>query len=300
MANNSSGFNEERIAEFLGWFSIGLGVAEVLAPGVVAGAAGMKKKNGVLRLFGLREIAAGVGILTQRRPGPWLWARVAGDALDLAALGTGFASRNSARGRLAAATAAVAGVTALDIAAGRRFSQRQNDGLDPIKVRRAVTINGSPEDLYRRWRNFEELPKFMNHLESVRVTSDKLSHWVAKGPAGLKAEWDAEIIEDRPNELIRWRSVPGSAVENAGVVRFERAPGNRGTIVRVELEYQPPAGRLGAGIAKAFGESPAKQLAVDLMRFKQMVETGEIARTEGQPAGRSGSTSRKYDDFVRA
>jgi uncharacterized membrane protein len=123
---------------------------------------------------------------------------------------------------------------------------------------------------------------------------------VAKGPAGSRVEWDAEMSEDIPNQLIAWRSLAGADVDSAGSVRFEPATGGRGTIVRVDMHYRPPAGKAGAWIAKMLGQSPEKQLAVDLRRFKQMVETGEIARTEGQPAGRMRSTSRKYDDLIRA
>ncbi len=116
----------------------------------------------------------------------------------------------------------------------------------------------------------------------------------------MKVEWDAEVVEDRPNELIRWRSLPGSTVENQGTVWFERARGNRGTVVRVELEYRPPAGMLGATFAKVAGQSPEKQVAVDLLRFKQLVETGEIARTEGQPAGAGRGLRSKVDALVRS
>src|SRR5207248_4097226 len=117
---------------------------------------------------------------------------------------------------------------------------------------------------------------FMRHVVSVSNTGDGRWHWIAKGPAGLRVEWDAEVVEDRPNELISWRSLPDSDVDHSGSVRFERAPGGRGTIVRVELTYRPPAGQLGVGVAKLFGGSPEQQIAGDLRRFKQLVETGEI------------------------
>jgi uncharacterized membrane protein len=113
-------------------------------------------------------------------------------------------------------------------------------------------------------------------------------------------EWDAEIIEDRPNEYLAWRTLPGATVENSGSITFEPATGNRGTILRVEMEYVPPAGHLGAVLARVLGKDPHKQIAVDLLRFKQRIETGEIARTEGQPAGRKRSTSRLFDAMVRA
>jgi uncharacterized membrane protein len=122
---------------------------------------------------------------------------------------------------------------------------------------------------------------------------------VAKGPGGTPVEWDAEIISDKPNDLISWHSLEGADVDNAGSVRFERAPGGRGTIVRVKMQYRPMAGKLGTAVATLFGQAPEKQVKVDLYRFKQVMETGEVARTEGQPAGRSSGTSRKFDDAVR-
>lgn len=153
-------------------------------------------------------------------------------------------------------------------------------------VEKSVTVNRAPEELYRFWRNFENLPRFMGHLQSVRVLDDRRSHWVAKAPAGTSVEWDAEIVDERPNEMIAWRSTGNSDVENAGTVQFRFAPGGRGTEVRVHLEYNPPAGLLGVGIAKLFGEEPAQQVEGDLRRFKHLMEAGEIPTTEGQPSGR--------------
>ncbi len=298
--------NQERLARGLGCFSIALGLAEVLAPRSVARLAGTQGSSGLIRLLGLREIISGLGILSQPRPAAWLKARVAGDALDLGLLGSALWSERSKGGRLAAATAAVAGVTVLDVLCSGELSRNPQHGSADLSGQRravdfkkSVTINASPEKLYATWRNFEALPRFMNHLLSVRVLDDKHSHWVAKGPAGTRVEWEAEIVEDRPNALIAWRSNGRSDVDHFGAVHFEPATGGRGTVVRVELRYRPPAGRAGATVAKLFGEAPEKQISVDLGRFKQMIETGEIARTEGQPAGRTRSTSRKYDELVR-
>ena len=156
-----------------------------------------------------------------------------------------------------------------------------------VKVEKSITINKSPEELYRFWRNFENLPRFMNHLESVRTTDGNRSHWVAKAPAGSTVEWDAEIYNEKENELIAWRSLEGADVDNAGSVRFEPATGGRGTVVRVTLKYDPPGGALGALVAKLFGEEPSQQIDEDLRRFKQVMEAGEAATTEGQPSGRS-------------
>ena len=156
-----------------------------------------------------------------------------------------------------------------------------------IKVEKAVTINRSPEELYRFWSNFENLPRFMSHLESVRDTGQGRSHWVAKAPAGTTVEWDAEVFNIKANELIAWRSLEGADVDSAGSVRFERAPGGRGTEVRVSLKYDPPGGALGAVFARLFGEEPAQQIEEDLRHFKQAMEAGEAPTTKGQPSGRN-------------
>ena len=143
-------------------------------------------------------------------------------------------------------------------------------------MRKAITVNRPPEEVYRFWHDFRNLPRFMHHLESVQVTGDRRSHWKTKGPAGMSVEWDAETVDDRPNELIAWRSVEGSQVDNAGSVRFVPAPGGRGTEVHVELRYSPPGGAVAAAIAWLFGESADQQVYDDLRAFKQVIETGEV------------------------
>jgi uncharacterized membrane protein len=154
-----------------------------------------------------------------------------------------------------------------------------------LHVVKSVTIDRSPEELYRYWRDFQNLPRFMNHLEAVENIDSRRSHWVAKGPAGKTVEWNAEIINERENELIAWRSTEEADVENAGSVNFRPAPGGRGTEVKVTLLYNPPGGSLGAQVAKLFGEEPSMQIEDDLRRFKRLMEAGEIPTTEGQPHG---------------
>jgi uncharacterized membrane protein len=144
-----------------------------------------------------------------------------------------------------------------------------------------VTIHRPIEEVYAFWRSFENLPRFMEHLELVTVYGDGRSHWITKAPLGAHVEWDAEVVEDIPNRLISWRSLPGGDVENRGRVQFERAPSDRGTIVRVDMLYHPPAGRVGAAVAKLFGEDPERQVHEDLRRFKQVMETGEPVLSEG-------------------
>ena len=160
-------------------------------------------------------------------------------------------------------------------------------GEEGLEVDRAVTINRDPDELYQYWRRLETLPTIMEHLVSVSILDNTHSHWVAKAPAGRMVEWDAEITEDQPNRKIAWRSMPESDVQNEGSVTFEQAPGKRGTVVQVRLRYVPPAGIEGTFMAKLMGEEPAIQLEQDLHRLKQMMETGEVPTTEGQPHGRS-------------
>jgi uncharacterized membrane protein len=286
---------DERLAGFLGWFSIGLGLTQLVATRSFVRFIGVSddaENRALTRMVGLRELACGVGILTRPRPAGWVWARVAGDAMDLALLGNALTSGAPRRDRVAAATAAVVGVTALDAYDAVRLSQRPGttgDGREGrgIHVRAAITVNRSPEELYRFWHNFENLPRFMSHLESVQVIGDRRSHWKAKGPAGTTVEWDAEITEDRPNERIAWRSLEGADVDNSGSVRFVKAPGGRGTEVHVEMRYDPPGGPIGAAIAKLFGQAPEQQLKDDLHHLKQVMETGEVVLSEGTFDGSS-------------
>jgi uncharacterized membrane protein len=154
-----------------------------------------------------------------------------------------------------------------------------------IRVERSISVYRPVDEVYRFFRDFKNLGRFLSHVKDVRETDENHSHWFVRGPGGMELEWDAEIIEERPNELISWRSIGSPDVESAGSVRFEKAPGERGTFIRVSLNYLPPAGALGAAIAKLFGEEPEKQIKDDLRRLKQVLEAGEIATTEGQPAG---------------
>ncbi|HKN86552.1 MAG TPA: SRPBCC family protein [Nitrospiraceae bacterium] len=163
---------------------------------------------------------------------------------------------------------------------------RTTGGQQRIEVAKTLTINRPPEELYRFWRHFENLPSVMRHLESVTVQDDKRSHWIAKGPAGSHIKWDAEIVNEKTNQLIAWQSCEGADIDHWGVVRFVPAPGGRGTEVTVELEYEPIAGSFGASIAKLFGEEPAQQIEEDLRRFKQLMEAGEAPTTAGQPRGK--------------
>jgi uncharacterized membrane protein len=294
--------DEERLANALGWFSIGLGLAEVAAPGSVARLIGVSdddRNRWALRALGVREVVSGVGILAQPRPAGWVWARVGGDLMDLAYLGSALNSEDARPGRVTAAMAAVAGVTALDVLCAERLGaesgarpQRSRAALlggavgeRDVQVRKAITIGRPAEDLYRFWRDFQNLPRFMRHLESVQVMDERRSHWQAKAPLGRTVQWDAEVTEDRPNQRLAWRSLEGADVPDYGSVTFEPAPGGRGTTVRVDLHYEPPGGVIGATLARLFGEEPGQQVQEDLRAFKQLMETGEVVQSEATARG---------------
>jgi len=208
--------------------------------------------------------------------------------MDLALLAPLLSEDNPERRRSAGAAAAVIGAAALDAVCAQqlsRSSERETRSLSErtagvsgkgIRHRNSVTIGKSPAEIYAFWRNFENLPRFMRHLESVQVTDDGRSHWRARAPAGRTVEWDAEITEDRPDELIAWRSLPGADIDNEGWVRFTPAPGGRGTEVRVHFAYDAPGGTIGSTLAKLFREEPGQQVADDLRHLKQVLETGDV------------------------
>ncbi|AFZ02753.1 SRPBCC family protein [Calothrix sp. PCC 6303] len=158
---------------------------------------------------------------------------------------------------------------------------------EPIKVEKTLTINKPAAELYRFWRNFGNLPHFMKHLRDVKVYDAKRSHWTTSGLLNTTIEWDAVITEDRENELIAWASVQSADIDHSGSILFQPTVSDRGTEVKVVMEYKPPGGVIGDTIAKLFGDSPKQQLGDDLRRFKMLMETGEIATTEGQSRGHS-------------
>ena len=173
----------------------------------------------------------------------------------------------------------------INTADGHDDTREHLSGARGVNVEEVVTVNKPAAELYRFWRNFEQLPRFMDYLVSVRQLDQRRSHWVAKGPAGRRVEWDAEIINEIPDELIGWRTLDGADVVSAGSVRFVAAPGGRGSQVRVRLQYAPPGGKIGAAIAWVFGKEPSQAIREDLRHFKQLMEAGEIPTTAGQPRG---------------
>jgi uncharacterized membrane protein len=192
--------------------------------------------------------------------------------------------RGLSTGQWIALGAGVAGI-ALLTGRSRRTPRLSRDEAvrtpGAVRVERVTTINRPVHEVYEFWKRFENFPRFMRHLVSVETLPNGRSQWRAKGPAGMTVEWQAELIEDRHGEWIAWRSVEGSGIQNSGSVRFSPAPGARGTEVRVQLQYSPPAGAIGRGIAWLFGEEPDQQIHHDLHRFKQLMETGEIPLSDG-------------------
>ncbi|MDX6593817.1 MAG: hypothetical protein QOJ13_3013 [Gaiellales bacterium] len=287
-AHNGHDEGGERLARAMGIFSLGLGVVQIVAPGRLARAIGIEDADGtraMMRAVGVREIASGVGLLSRPRPAGWMSARLAGDAMDLTLLGVAMGTNAESPARVAAAMATVAGITVPDLIGSARLAAADGQAERPVDVKAAITVRHPREELYRFWHNFENLPRFMYHLESVEVTGELRSHWRAKAPMGRHVSWDAETTDDRPGELISWRSLPGADVENSGIVRFTDAPGNRGTEVHVEIHYEPPAGTVSIVLAKLLGEEPTQQVKDDLRRLKQVLETGEVVRSEGTPEG---------------
>jgi uncharacterized membrane protein len=156
-----------------------------------------------------------------------------------------------------------------------------------ITLEAAITVHKPAAQVYRFWRHLENHPRFIAHLESVVSAGDKRSHWIAQAPMQLPIEWDAEIVEERENALLSWRSLPGADVDHAGTVRFRELPNGRGTEVRLRLTYAPPGGQVGQAVARLFKSLTAQQLQEDLRRCKQIIEAGEAPTVANQPVGQS-------------
>jgi len=213
-----------------------------------------------------------------------MWGRVAGDVLDIGSVAVGMLSREGSLPRGLMAITSLLGVTAIDYYCADKLSSKTpatgTTQEGDIRIAQSIIVGRSPEDVYGFWRRFENLPRFMNHLESVTETGNGRTHWRTRAPGGSSVEWDAEITADEPNRRISWRSLPGSMVENSGTVWFERATGDRGTLIRVEMEYRPPFGKIGSVAASLFRENPKQQMYDDLRAMKQVLEVGEKARSD--------------------
>ena len=285
--------NGVSLASFLGWFSIGVGALELLAPAATARMIGIRptgKSTAVLRSMGVREIATGAGILANPTSKEWVGMRIGGDLLDLAMLGAAVANAERP-GRTLLAAAAVLGVSALDVAGTEGLAQRRQSAMPedlagaPAHARRSITVDRPRAEVFGFWRDFTNFPRFMEHLKSVEMLDAKRSRWRATGPGGSTVEWESQLLEERDGELIAWRSTESSALYNAGTVRFDAAPGGSATVVTVQMEYAPPGGKVGAAIAKLFRKEPGQQIGDDLRRFKQVLETGEVLLSDASAVG---------------
>ena len=280
------GIGVEKLASGLGWFSIGLGMAELFAPQAIARLTGASDGRKWIRGFGLREIASGVTMLNDPRRGTPVWSRVAGDVMDLMALAPALVSGKNGRARTAGSLAAVAGVTVLDVLCARELSRRSS----VVRASGTIIVNCSLTDCYRFWRNFENLPRFMRIIESVRTSGPKSAQWTARISPNRLIEWNTEITKDLPDEQISWRSVAGSCLNQSASIRFNPTPGGRGTLARIKMGYSETRPSNGI-LPKLLGQDAERTLGADLRRFKQLIETGEVLTTEGQSMGRKKSTS---------
>ncbi|HEY5312745.1 MAG TPA: SRPBCC family protein [Pirellulales bacterium] len=217
------------------------------------------------------SLAAGGGMLVAGLRRRSLTGMVLGGGL-LARGVTGHCPLYQALGIGASAQRRHAGWVAVAAGHGVRLDQR-------VLIRRAVS------DVFDFWRNFENLPRVLDHLYSVEMVGTSHTHWIAKGPLGVTAQWDAEIINERRGQLIAWRSLPGGDLNTAGAVRFSPSPDGFGTLLRVELKYDPPGGRLGLTLARLLGEDPRRQLRQDLARVKDLLEGEEEIIGDEAPAG---------------
>lgn len=280
------------LAKCLGAASAGLGISEVLAPAriaVVAGVDDTERSRAVIRALGIRECAHAVALLVG--PDKLVWTRVAGDVLDLGCLAAGVQRRGRGRRRRGIISgAALAAIGGLDLYAALRTTggsgSRHAGGQRHFTLRAAVTVKRSPDDVYNFWRNFENLPNFMYHLQSVTLVDGATqSHWVANAPVGKSVQWDAVLTEDVPSKRIAWQSLPGSGIDNGGSVEFTPDHSGKGTEVRVVVAYRIPGGVIAKALATLLGESPEQQVDDDLRRFKQIMETGQVMRSQGSPDG---------------
>ena len=278
-----------RLGVALGWLGVGIGIAELLMPRRVAQTTGLPERPRLMRAMGIREIVTSAGILLQPHQSGWRWSRVAGDMLDLSLLA--WISRDHQDRRLTTMTALVAGLTALDSLAAydsRRQRSVRREAPGVIRIHKSLHIQRPAEACYRFWRNFENFPQFMQHVEAVQVVDATRTHWRVRAPLGQHVEWTAELFSDIPSQQLAWRTLKGSTVEHTGIVRFLPAPNDKSTRLDIEMSYHAPFGKAGVMLAKLFGEEPSQQMDDDLRRFKQLIETGEIATTTGQSAGRRG------------
>ena len=261
----------------LAWASLGLGLAQLAAPRRVGRLVGIRPTSTAMRAVGARELASGAGLLRGHAPTRWLNARIVGDGFDFAALALA-KSANRRRHRLA--LAAVAGVAALDVFARRTLAPPR------LRLHHALVIGRPAEALYAFWRDPRNLADVLKNIDEVTAIDARRWHWVARGPLGTQIAWDADIVDDQPQQMIAWRAVPESPIKTEGAIWFEPLPKDRGTRVVLDMHFQAPGAVLTDMLGKLTGDAPSQQVYEALRRFKQIMETGEVATTLGQTSGR--------------
>lgn len=277
-----------QMAKALGWFSLGLGLAQVAMPRQVStliGLRGDEDDQKIMRVVGMREIASGLGILAQAKPTPWLWSRVGGDAMDLALLRSAMDSPWSQKDRVTAAALAVLGITAADVLCSTKITAEPDQPdqamqSNEVHVTAAVTVQAPVSKIFALWDGFQGLPRFMSDAATVQITGNRQSRWTVPGPAGTSLEWVVQITDVVPNEQIRWQTVDGGLFSAEGTVRFRTAPGNRGTQVIFDAHFSPPGGALGQKVAQPLAEIVKVKIGNDLRRFKQLIELGEVVHSD--------------------
>ena len=263
----------DRLSRAIGWSSVGIGAAQIAAPAAIARVIGLEpdgRASLAARVMGLTNLAIGAGLIVRPRRGSRMWARIAGDALGAGLLALTASGRRASDRRVVTALATSGALLALDALAARRLLRGRTA---PVPLAFAVTINKPPAEVYAFFRRFENLPRFMDYLESVETQGSTRSHWKARLPLGRIIEWDAEITEDRPDELIAWQTVGRSLFAHRGRVTFASAPGDSGTEVRVSMEIGLPGMSPSATLGNLLTRP---QIKGDLRRLKQVMEAGEV------------------------
>ncbi len=276
------------LARGLGWFSLGLGLFEVIAPRRLADFFSLEDQEGLIRTYGVREILNGCGVWAAKNPTPWVWGRVGGDLLDLATLATGLSDDNPERGRVLFGLAGLTGVTLVDLVVAERLRRTKAAGAEEQhEVVRSLTVHGSPEELLARWRDAETLSQVMAHFAEVHGAGPDEQHWQLRLPATQGLAWTARNLPRQDEGVLGWQSLPGATLPNEGSVSFRPSTGaDRGTVATLRFRFDPPGGAFGDSLTALLGAAPGLIASQALRRFKSLVETGEIPTTENQPAAR--------------
>ena len=291
------------LATTLGWLSLGLGLSGLLMPRTMARIAGITPRNAWLRAIGTRELISGAGLLLRPNKPGWLWSRVVGDAMDLGLLTVATRQdRHVQPQRTGVISAALAGITVLDllVAYAQTNKMRQpgrsrggaTNRSDLVHVMKSIDINRDTDSCYRFWRDMRNLPRFMQHVEAIEPVSATHARWQVRGALGQHQTWEMELMSDIPSQQLAWRTRAGSGLAHAGTIRFSPAPARRGTRITLDFQYHAPLGKAGQLLMRVLGDDPSQQASEDLRRFKQLIETGEIPTTIGQPAGRRSALGR--------